>query len=339
MTHAHLATGEVVPLVPLIGDGILGLLTLGTFLVFIVCLGLQQGWDHTIGYGLRWLAGQIRGVTISVYFWSVHPLDFLADGLDWIDKAISHWLAVAALNTQSAAVAMWHLTAEVFWWSVHETKQLAVDTFHALEHAVTVTVPDAAKWARREAVDAARSLVHREAAIARAAERELSALAHTAEAEALYGVRSAEGALDWSQAETGALSRELGGLKARLEDIARAISPSAIVALIGATIFTDFGLGWLRCSSVGRLGRAVCGMPSQLLEDLLGLVADFFIFTHICQVVPLLETGFADIGAPLIGELTAAIDEMPCVKGYQASALSVPNLYLPANPGLTLHLP
>ena len=270
MIHgAHLVTGEVAPAVPFIGDAVLGILTLGTFLVFIVCFGLSQGWDHTIGYGLRWLAHQIRGVTLDVYFWSVHPLDFLADGLDWIDKAISHWLAVAALNTQNAAFSMWHLTADVFWWSVHETKTLAVDTYHALEHVVGVTVPDAAKWAYRESVAKARALVNREAAIARAAERELSKLAHVAEADALHGVREAEHALDWSEAKVGQLDRYIDRLEARVGRLARQLSPAAIVGLIGATIFTEFGLGWLRCANVGKAGKTLCGLGLDALDALL----------------------------------------------------------------------
>lgn len=262
-------TGEALPAVPFALDAIFGLVTLGALLVFLVCLGLREGWDHTIGYGLRWVAGQIRGISVDVYFWSVHPLDFLADALEWVANEISHWLAVAALNSEHAAAAMWHLTARVFWWSVHETKSLAIDTWHALEHTVVVTVPNAAKWARREAVAAAHRLVNIESAARRAADRELGHLAHVAEADALHGIRTAEHALDWAEGEVGALGRDLHGLEAKVSQLARKLTPAAIVALIGATIFKDFGLSWLRCGNVGNVGNKLCGLGTDLIDALL----------------------------------------------------------------------
>lgn len=323
-------TGEAVPLVPFALDAVFGLVTLGALLVFLVCLGLREGWDHTIGYGLRWVAGQIRGISVDVYFWSVHPLDFLADALEWVANETSHWLAVAALNSEQAATAMWHLTARVFWWSVHETKALAIDTWHALEHTVTVTVPDAAKWARREAVAVAHRIVNIEAAARRAADRELGHLAHVAEADALHGIREAEHALDWSEAQVGALGRELGGLKARVEAIARQLSPAAIVALIGATIFNDFGLGWLRCSQVGRLGRSICGLPSSLFNDLLSLFADIVFVASICEILPLLEAAYAELGTPLVEALTDAALAVCAPPSTWAADPPVPALHLPA---------
>jgi hypothetical protein len=296
----HLLGAVAVPAGPAIGAGVLGLLSLLTFLAFIVCLGLKEAWYHTIGYGLRWIAAQIRGVTLDVYFWSVHPLDFLADALEAADHFIAHALAVAALNTEKAGTALWHLTAEVFWWSVHETKELAVDTWHALEHTVTVTVPDAAKWARRESVAVAHRIVHVEAAARRAADAELGHLAHVAEADAQAGIRKAEHALDWSEAKVTELDRYVHGLEARVGRLARRLSPAAIVALIGATIFNDFGLGWLRCSQVGRLGRALCGLPSHLFADLLALLADVYFVTAICELLPLIEDAYSELGTPTL---------------------------------------
>jgi hypothetical protein len=330
-------TGEAVPLFQFGSAAIFGLITLGALLVYLVCFGLQQGWNYTIGYALRWLAGQIRGVSISVYFWSFHPLDFLADGFEWIANEIDHWLGVAALNAEHAATAMWHLTAQVFWWSVHETKALAVDTFHALEHAIVVTVPDAAKWARREAVTVAHRLVNIEAAARRAVDRRLDQLAHVAEADALHGIRTAEHALDWSEAEVGSLWRDLGGLKARLERIEKALDPAAIVALIGATIFTKFGLGWLRCNNVGRMGRALCGLPLGLLDDLLALAIVPLIATDICDFADTIESLAQDFQPALMGLVDAEDALVGCHGATAPPVLTLPVLHLPpTNLGLPL---
>ena len=312
----HLITGEVAPLVPLAGDAVLGIATLGMVLVFLVMLGLREGWDHTIGYGLRWLANQAEGVAIDLgWFGTYHVLGPIADAFRWVDHEISHALAVAALNTEHASAWLWHQTGRLFWWSVHETKALAVDTWHALEHTVVVTVPDAAKWARREATAVAHRLVGYEEAARRAADAELEHLAHVAEHDALAAARTAEHALDWSESQVGALWRDLGGLKARLDAIARQLSPAAIVALIGATIFNDLGLGWLKCSQVGQLGRAVCGMPARLLEDLLELFAGAVLFSSVCDLMPLLETAVDEVGLGIV-EAVYASGITSCASSY-----------------------
>jgi len=257
------------PAVPVLGEAALGLLTLGAVLVFIVCWGLHEGWDHTVGYGLRWIANQIDDVAVDAGVFTIRPFGFVASVFRSVDRRISHALAVAAINSEAAVVSLWHLTAEVFWWSVHETKALAVDVFHALEHQTTVVVPNAAKWARREAAGVAHRLVNREAAIARSAEREIGHVAHVAAAEARAAARTADHALDWSEAKVGQLERDIAGLEAKVANVARKLTPAAVVALVGATIFKQFGLGWLRCNNVGRAGKRLCGLGIDALDALL----------------------------------------------------------------------
>jgi hypothetical protein len=303
----HLLTGIAVPAVPIISEAVLGIATLAAVLVFIVCLGLREGWDHTIGYGLRWIANQIEDVGVDVGgFLSVHPFGFVADVFRDVDHYVSHALAVAALNSEKACAWLWHQTGRMFWWSVHETKHLAVDTWHLFQHTVTVTVPDAAKWARREATDVAHSLVKRAEAEARAADVELGHLAHVADAKAIAAEHAAEHALDWSEAQVGHIGREIDALKGKVANIARVLSPAAIVALIGATIFNDLGLGWLKCGNVGRLGRAVCGMPTRLLEDLLELFAGAVLFSSICELLPLITVAVDDVGLGLVEAIHAS---------------------------------
>lgn len=335
----HLLTGYAAPAVPIVSEAVLGIATLGMVLVFLVCLGLREGWDHTIGHGLRWIAQQIDDFTIDLgWFGSYHVFSFVADVFRNVDHVVSHALAVAALNTQKASAWLWHQTGRLFWWSVHETKRLAEDAAHLFQHTIVVAIPDAAKWARREALDTARGLVHREAAAARAAERELGHLAHVAEVDATRALAAADHALDWSEAEVGALWRDLGGLKARLDRIARQLSPAAIVALIGATIFNDLGLGWLRCSQVGRLGRSVCRMPSHLLEDLLELFAGAVLFSSLCEILPLVTVAVDEVGLGLV-EAIHASGLTVCSNRYPTAPPMPPiKLSLPPRSGVELAL-
>lgn len=266
----QLPIGEVAPLAPAALDAVLGIATLGMVLIFLVCLGLREGWEHTLGGALRWLANEVRDITLDLgWFGSYHVLGPVADAIEWVADSVSHLLAVAALETENAAASLWHMTGRLFWWTVHETKALSVDLWHALEHTVVVTVPDAAKWAHREAIKVAHRLVNVEAATARAAEAELSHLVHVAEHDAQVGIAVAEHALDWSEAEVGALWRDLDGLKGKLEQLSHRLAPAALVALIGATIFQRFGLGWLRCGNVGKAGKTLCGLETGLVDALL----------------------------------------------------------------------
>lgn len=56
--------------------------------------------------------------------------------------------------------------------------------------------------------------------------------------------------------------------------------------------------------NIGRVSRALCGMPRNFLNDLVGLLSDFFILENICTVLPFLETVASDIGTPLVEGLT-----------------------------------
>jgi hypothetical protein len=106
-----------------------------------------------------------------------------------------------------------------------------------------------------------------------------------------------------------------------------------------AVALARLGGGWVFCRNWKTLGRGVCRLPGHFLDDLLGLVTDFLVLTNICQVIPWLETGFAEIGGPIIDALTKAGAGV-CDAGYsQTPALVTPPLSLPAGPSLILHLP
>lgn len=328
------------PLVPaFVAEGALAIATLGAVLVCVVAYGLHEGWEHTIGWGLRWVANQVRGaISIPTGFWGdIDPLAPIADALEWIEKSISHALATLYLDSEKAVVFLWHLMGAIFWWSVHETKALSLDLYHALRHTIVVTVPDAAKWARRDAIHTARTLVHREEALRRAADHELRHLAHVAEADAELGIRKAEHALDWSEAQVGHIGREINGLRARLRKIERSLSPAAIVALIGATIFKEFGLGWLRCHNVGRMGRFLCGLPLGLLDDLLALEIVALVATDVCAFAGSVQS-IAHALRPYLIELVDAEDALVgCHGATRPPELPLPAAhYPPANLGLQL---
>lgn len=121
----------------------------------------------------------------------------------------------------------------------------------------------------------------------------------------------------------------------RLEKLLEGIG---VVALVG-TVLARVGAGWLLCRNWKRIGRDVCGLPGNLVSDLLALLTDFFILENICQVIPWIEAAFSEVAGPLIGLLTK-VGAGVCDAGYPEPApLQVPQLYLPQSTSLTLHLP
>lgn len=266
----HPVGAVAVPLAPEAGAGVIAIASLGVFLIFLVCLGLREGWDHTIGGALRWLANQVRGVVIDLgWFGTYHVLDPVADAIEWVANSVSHLLAKAALETEQAAASLWHLAGRVFWWSVHETKSLAVDAWHLFHHTIVVTIPDAGKWAYRQAVDRAHALVDREEAARRAADAELARLARIAEHDAHVGIVKAEAALDWSEVQVGQLGDYIKGIRARVGRLERLLLTTAGITGLLIAALDRLGLRWLRCGNTRNVGRRLCGMGTDLLDALL----------------------------------------------------------------------
>lgn len=81
-----------------------------------------------------------------------------------------------------------------------------------------------------------------------------------------------EGVIEWDlprlRERTRAAEQEIGRLWRYVRK--RAV-PIGIGAGVGAIAFAlgRLGLGWLRCSRVGKAGRSICGMDQGLLESLL----------------------------------------------------------------------
>lgn len=119
-------------------------------------------------------------------------------------------------------------------------------------------------------------------------------------------------------------------LKRRETSRWRHLGPLALLALTPIAIQTLIGL--LECKNVQRGLKKFCGMPGHLFNDFLALLADFFILTNICTILPWLEEGF-NLIEPAIAEVTAGAAAIACSNNYaRPAALRVPALRLPPSP-------
>ncbi len=189
------------------------------------------------------------------------------------------------------------------------------------------------------------TLAPRIARVERHAHAETKAVAATAtHAAHVAHATAATGTLVWEpdiaklRHRTRAIEDSLGRAWHWIRAHPLVLAESAAVAVVTAAL-GRLGLRWLRCSKWSKLGPRVCGLPTSLFEDLLGLVADFFFLTNVCEVIPWLEAAFSTVAAPLVEALTYAGAGL-CDPGASApELLPAPTLHLPARPSLNLYTP
>ena len=119
-----------------------------------------------------------------------------------------------------------------------------------------------------------------------------------------------------------------------------------VEALFGATAMAVamanvLGIPSWRCLTkgpLGRISRALCGLSSRALEDLLGLLVDVVLIADVCEVTKLLNSAVSLIEPEIVAFVTVAEGAL-CHGDFGAPpALAVAPLSLPPVTGLTLSL-
>jgi len=112
--------------------------------------------------------------------------------------------------------------------------------------------------------------------------------------------------------------KDLIGIRKRIGKLEKALTHKAAAALV-VTALATLGLSWIRCTNWKRLGRGVCGLPSSVISDILGLITDVFILADICEVIKLTDSAFGVVEGPLasfVGNVGGAL----CHGDYPAQA-------------------
>lgn len=86
----------------------------------------------------------------------------------------------------------------------------------------------------------------------------------------------------------------------RLEALLAASGLALAVANMTGTRFKC----WRPGGNIHKLLRGICGAPTGLISDLLGIFADVWLLENVCALLPLLETVASDVGTPLVDALT-----------------------------------
>lgn len=285
---------------------ILGLLVTG-----LILLCLVVAWRNTIGYLLERLAVAVR-VSISVHGIGF-TLNALGDAISDLDNSVRNALAKAlaanqyALNKMLAALAAtFQAIGESIEWLAQES--LRWNTWlvkHYLPNAISAALGpiSAIVYNQRKRIE--HFLAHLAGPV--------TALIHRAE-HAVAGLlarigqveRSLQHAIGRAYAHVQdavwprihGIEHDLSALRKWIRKHAKRFTVAGSVGLVAA-VLGKLGLGWTRCSKVGRVGKALCRADESWIE---GLIAGSLIVAGGLSLVELAEAELA-----VTGEIAGAV--------------------------------
>lgn len=283
---------------------------LGVIAAFCVLIALSYAYKASIGALLSALADAaervIPRVPVIHYDLGAH----IASWLRGVDNAIRDALAAGIHGTEWAWHQMVHFVAHQFQSIGHTTNEVAGATDSALSYLRKHGIPLAIglkllpinavlSWLVPLVKSLSKEVTHLIEHPTRPLVKVIHEQAAVAQALPTIIFRTLPQTITKAVAVPGSVVRgideTLKETVARLNRLARILTPAGILGLVGAAVFAHFGLGWLKCSNVNKVGKKVCGMDHNVLEGLLaGLLALFGTFS-------LVE--FGKFLIPVVGEI------------------------------------
>lgn len=262
---------------------------LGALLACACMIALSLAYNNTFGAILSQLA-KLGDVSLGLpHLPAIHPLRPIADAAHTIDNYIRRALGAGVAATE------WALNRSLQWlaysvqWIGEAIAGLAEDVDRAIELTISHYVPAAAKTITTTIVKPLEHTVTRTRVVthelAHGAMKRVASLEHRV--AALTGQVAAEGAgaIAGILPRIRGLERDSAQAGRRLRELERSIAGGLAVGIVLATL-AKAGLGWVRCSKVGRVGRQVCGLNESLLD---ALVADTLLIAGTISLVELAE--------------------------------------------------
>lgn len=331
-------------LVDLAPEIVLAIGLLAVVASYILARALIYIWEYTFGAMLKGIASVLPGGW--KFFGHTIVPDTHAAFLH-LEAGIFHSLQNWATSSEHAIAGVWHAMGAVWRWSAGISEWLAKETAHTFEWLIHVRTPKITRalilaafpvafLSRLIAAQIARLLPH--------VGKIVHVVEHTITHTIVHTVEKAGAVVLPGTLGIPRLWKEIHGFTKRFARIHwRLHRLEALLGVTGMAIAMArvFGLPNWRCLTRGNVGRTVrhlCGLPSHLLDDLLGLLVDVLIVEDICQVITLLTEGLGIIQGP-INTLVGTLEGALCHGDYGAPATVDPSgLSLPPVTGLTLSL-
>lgn len=320
------------------GAAIGGLTAAYLMLLFllIVLIGLQRGYDATLGALLAKLADSVEDI------WVVGGS--IAGAINSIDHFVMRTLgrAIAAVERSSAE------TWGALTWIVRELgdsiAELAADTWTAVQGVVLGEIPTQVAnltAATGRSLAALKRFVRVEVArVLRAQALRAKGLAldmENAFGKAWQGIDSIRGV------SIPRLWRHLAGVTAGLlalkryvyDSLSRRLSRVEGLVLGGALTAAMLAVAtryfpFARCTNVRRLNRLFCRMPVRFLDDLLGIAGLALLLSDVCRVGRTVQEGARFIQPALLEIVAVAGSAQECTTFARPPALALRTAALPS---------
>ncbi len=252
----------------------------------LVCAALiatSRGYQYSFGILLARLAHVFRSIRIGIPHVGHIGLGALGDAVDSVNNFILAKLGEGIDATSHALVYVWGSLASVVTELGQTIGDLAEGTERALIELYRYTIPHVVSIATAPIVRSVQALAARVVALEHRAVStithtvnvvapslaRLAARVHALEHRVVHAVTvTLPAAIDNPWPRVRGLGRELDAIKSRLRRLEKPVAAVG-VGVVAGTVLGKLGLGWTRCSKVGRLGKAACGFPEGEIEALL----------------------------------------------------------------------
>jgi hypothetical protein len=266
---------------------------------FLICLG--YAYEYSLGAVFKALAHVFIAATWNGPLGLSIGFAFIGHAIEKLDNGIRDSIDAGITSSEWA----WHQTLSaiaIAWTEIGETM-----------HGATLATERSLRWLRHTAMPAAiATALLGPTALLKLLSTQVGHLAHDVgaikipAAKVIYRdvphalTRAEKAAIAALVAVPAAINktttivrpaiehpiRGIDALKDRVDALAKRLSPTAVVGIVAAAVLSTLGLGWLKCSNVGQVGRRLCGLSRTVLDDLLaGLFVVFgglglIVFAH-----------------------------------------------------------
>lgn len=217
------------------------------------------------------------GTAAGAVGWVPYAGRLVSHSLKKVEQRISHALGTAERGLDKAVALGWHNLARLVHYVALEIAGAAESAYHLAMQArafvrhreLTHEIQAGVRPAKAQAAGAARA--------ARLARQDAKAVgqeaAHAAKGAHVAQAQAASLSSRWWRTRVNARLRQNELALARVWRWVRGRPQSLTTyAFVGAAAWalTKLGGGWIRCNNWRKIGKRVCGLPTNLIDDLLG---------------------------------------------------------------------
>lgn len=263
---------------------LLTLPSIAALAIIAMVLLLTYAWEATFGQLLDALIAVLNKVTIRIpHYRTIHVFAPVTVFLQQIQNLVHRLSAIAG----KANTIMWNAFTHhlaLAWQAIGESIDLVSrETARALQylrdHKIQALITATTGPLGLLVYNERKKLAALALAIAHAAAHPGRLVTHTIERVKVIEHRTVKiisrtvpaavaGAIAIPRGAIHGLERDVSALQDWVKAHARQVVVAGSLGLVMAAL-AKIGLGWARCSKVGRVGRRICGMNDSLLDDLL----------------------------------------------------------------------